>query len=462
MAQATTTNHRRSIEYHKCGIDPAYFVDTYAVIDEPQGAGVATIAFKLWAAQVQLLWTLLSENRVIILKARQLGITWLCCAYALWMCLFQSGRTVLAFSQGQEEANEIVRRVKVMFERLPEWLREITPTLVTDNAGELVWSNESRIKSFPATKKAGRSFTASLVLMDETAWMEYGEQLYTAVKPTVDNGGQLIVFSTANGEDNIFYRIWTEAEKGLNEFKAIFLAWWVHPKRDKRWYARTEKEYPSSALMRQEYPATPGEAFTNTGAERFLPNMILWDACEEVLPPLHPREPMVLSIDAGVTNDTFALTGTTRHPDPKRFATDVACRIAEKWEPERDQPIDFSKPEARIRWLCEHYNVIALTYDPYQLHDMATRLQNDGVVWVIPFNQGTERLESDKQLLDLITQKRYAHDGNADLREHIDNADKKTDAETRKLRIVKRASPKKVDLAVSASMGAYKCLELPL
>lgn len=459
MAQTAT---RENIEYAKCIGDVGYFTDTYCQIDEPQGADVSIIPFRLWAAQVQLLWTLLIEKRVIILKARQLGISWLLCAYALAMCLFQRGRVVLAFSRGQLEADELIRRVKVMYERLPYWLKTISPKLIKPNTSDLEWSNGSRMESLPATEGAGRSLTASLLIMDEFAWMKFATAVYTAAKPTVDNGGQLVILSTANGEDNLFYTLCQEAQKGLNGFKFVFLPWWVHPQRDAEWYARTEKGMPSSALMRQEYPATAEEAFTNTGAERFLPNMILWDNCKEELPPLSRREPIVLSIDAGVSNDNFALTGTTRHPDPKRYDTDVACRIAEKWVPERDKPIDFSKPETRIRWICENYNVIALTFDPYQLHDMATRLQNDGVVWCIAFPQGTDRLEADKQLLDLIMQQRYAHDGNADLREHIDNADKQVDAQSRKLRIIKRTPQKKVDLAVSASMGAYKCLELPL
>lgn len=458
MAQATSIK----AEWLASGADPAYFVDNFAIIDEPQGESISTLPFRLWYEQVQLLWDLLEVKRIIILKARQLGITWLCCAYALWLCIFHKGKTVLAFSQGQEEADEIIRRVKVMYERLPNAMLVLLPKLIKDNTSELKWGNGSRVKAFPATKKAGRSFTASLVLMDETAWMEWGEQLYTAVKPTVDNGGQLIVFSTANGEDNIFYRIWSEAEKGLNEFKAVFLPWSVHPKRNADWYAKTEREYPSSALMRQEYPATPEEAFTNTGAERFLASMLWWDNCLEALAPLSNREPLVLSADAGVSNDNFALVGVTRHPDPKRYDTDIAVRYVQKWQPERDKPLDFAIVEREIRGLCLAYNVICFTYDPYQMHDMATRLQNDGVVWVVPFPQGTDRLESDKQLLDLITSKRLAHDGNADLREHIDNADKQVDAQSRKLRIVKRTASKKVDACVALSMSAYKCLELPL
>jgi phage terminase large subunit-like protein len=82
-----------------------------------------------------------------------------------------------------------------------------------------------------------------------------------------------------------------------------------------------------------------------------------------------------------------------------------------------------------------------------------TRLNKESVVHTEPFNQGVPRLIADKNLLDLIVKKLIVHDGNPQLRTHIDNADKKVDQD-RKLRIVKRTQSLKVDLAVALSMAA--------
>lgn len=198
------------------------------------------------------------------------------------------------------------------------------------------------------------------------------------------------------------------------------------------------------------------------GEERFLPSMLMWDACREDLPALTRRDAMVLCADAGVSNDSFALVGVTRHPARHE---DVAVRFAQEWKPPRGGQINFGEPEAQIRAMCKRdsgINVIQLAYDPYQLHDMATRLQRDGVVMTHEFPQAGPRLEADKQLLDLIMQRRIAHDGNPALKAHVDNADRKPDPETRKLRIVKREQSLKVDLCVALSMAAYRCLKLPL
>ena len=193
--------------------------------------------------------------------------------------------------------------------------------------------------------------------------------------------------------------------------------------------------------------------------DRFLPSLTWWDACQEEIAPLTSREALVLAADAGVSSDCFALVGVTRHPARRQ---DVAVRYVRKWEPRGGQKLDFDEIEAEIRRVCGAFYVVQLTYDPYQLHQMGTRLLNEGVVWASEFPQGQARLVADRGLLDLITHRRLAHDGNRDLREHLDNADRKVEGEDRKVRLVKRATSLKIDLAVALSMAAQRCLDLNL
>lgn len=190
-------------------------------------------------------------------------------------------------------------------------------------------------------------------------------------------------------------------------------------------------------------------------AQHLLEHITLWDACQEALPPLRRDEPMVLAADAGVIDDNFGLVGVTRHPSRHEH---VAVRYARRWEP-RGGPIDFDEVEQEIERLCREHSIVQLTYDSYQLHQMMSGLLNRGVCWTDSFGQQTERLEGDKQLRDLILQRRIAHDGDQDLRQHIANADRKMDADNR-LRIVKRAQGLKIDLAVTLAMAAKRCLDL--
>jgi len=261
----------RAIELAKCLADCAYFCHNYGVIDDTQnhGEGGGTMPFHLWPAQVRVMWLMMTQRLLIILKARQLGISWLCCMYALWLCLFQPGKMVLCFSQGQTEANELIRRILALYERLPEWMLEAVPKLVKDTTEMLEWDNGSRVRSLPATQKAGRSLTASLVILDEAAFLAWARQLYTALKPTIDGGGQLIILSTANGLGNLFHQLWTRAVKKLNTFTTIFLPWWSRPARTRAWYNAQLGEYTDPTMVKQEYPANANEAFVSSGRVRF-------------------------------------------------------------------------------------------------------------------------------------------------------------------------------------------------
>ena len=220
----------------------------------------------------------------------------------------------------------------------------------------------------------------------------------------------------------------------------------------------------------------------------FLPDMTWWDNCKEDLPPLTPREPMVIGVDAATgrtttSSDCFAIVGVTRHPDRNRGADTIAVRYAKTWQARAGHKIDYRGtwdnpgPERELLRLCGYdmdaggtpipipgkgYNVLAVVYDPTELHDMAARLYRAGASWFKEFSQGALRNESDRQLLELIQQQRVAHDGNQELRDHIKNADRKTDESGHRLRIVKRVDSLKVDLAVSLSMAAHEAMRLNL
>lgn len=447
---------RGAIEVAKCSADCAYFTDTYGQLDQPQGdGGVATIPFRLWPAQTALLWRLMTERQILILKARQLGISWLLCAYALWLCLYHPGRVVLLFSRGQLEADELLRRIKVLYRRLPDWLRSALPNVTTDNASEIGWSNGSRAQSLPATENAGRSFTASLVVMDEFAFMQWADKLYTAVKPTIDGGGQLVILSTANGISNLFADLWERTLKGATRFLPVFLSWRMRPDRDDAWFAQVNQDAVDPLLVDQEYPSSPEQAFIATDRSSFLGSIIWWDECQAALPPLDNATPILLAADAGVADDTFALIGVTGAQGK------IAARYVRAWEPPPGGRLDYDPIQAEIEAFCSRHNVLQLFYDQYQLHQMMTNLLNRGIVWTEPFSQQAERLKADKALLDAIKGRTVTHDGNQLLRTHLANADKKlegSDPQQQRLRIVKRRQDLKIDAAVALSMAHYRAI----
>jgi Phage Terminase len=198
--------------------------------------------------------------------------------------------------------------------------------------------------------------------------------------------------------------------------------------------------------------------------DRFLSSISLWDACKQELPDLDAHTPVILVMDAGESDDNFGTLMISRHPSNDSL---LAVRYARAYVPEKGTPLDFDVIEQDIRDLCSRYAVQQIAYDPFLLGQMIRRLKtakSDGTlslpVECVPFPQGAARLEADKNLLDMITQRRIAHDGNRDLRKHLDNANSKRDSESRKLRIVKRMQSLKIDLAVCLSMGCARAFDV--
>ncbi|MBX3059327.1 MAG: terminase family protein [Anaerolineae bacterium] len=280
------------MEVEKCTQSLFYFILNYCFIEEPALHVTSWISFQLWPFQTAVLRGFLQHTLVTILKARQLGITWLVVAYALWLMLFRPGSIVLIFSAGDTEAKNLLARIKGMHEHLPEWLQA---AVTSNDEHKYFLANGSRAQSFASTKKAGRSMTASLVILDEADWLMWFQATMAAIKPTIDGGGQLIMLSTPDKEKpgSSFKAIWKAAQAGLNNYKAIFIPWSARPDRDEAWYGRQVADAETIDDVHQEYPATPAEALSGRSAtKRFQPGWI--NGCSDFIPAIQdPKAPAV-------------------------------------------------------------------------------------------------------------------------------------------------------------------------
>ena len=91
----------RAKELEYCKAHPDYFVETYCHIED-KDAPTIIVPFSLWPEQREALLSVHKERLNIILKARQLGVTWLTLAYAAHMLLTTSGCLVFALSRTED------------------------------------------------------------------------------------------------------------------------------------------------------------------------------------------------------------------------------------------------------------------------------------------------------------------------------------------------------------------------
>lgn len=191
-----------------------------------------------------------------------------------------------------------------------------------------------------------------------------------------------------------------------------------------------------------------------------------WKACYDPgLPALRNDEPIILAGDASVDHDGTALSVVTKHPNPLYSnGGKLALRACHLWTPSKTRPIDYTETiEAQIRYYCANYNVVQFTYDPYQLHDMATRLKKEFVVWCKPFGQMGQRLEADKAFQDKIRDRAVSHNGDIIMEQAIQNcAAKRVLNDNSKLRIIKKSNNALIDPAVATSMALYAIENLNL
>lgn len=233
------------------------------------------------------------------------------------------------------------------------------------------------------------------------------------------------------------------------------------------WNTRPRCEWQTQDYYAQEEAVLSAEEFDRihgniwaSATQKFIP-IEWWDACKGELPEV-PRQPMVVALDAAVSNDCFGIVGCTWLGDI------IQLRHARRWIPPKDGKLEYTGsadrnnteyPEGYLRWLVKTCNVVAVVYDEFQLHDFCTRLSAEHLAAFEAFPQAGQREVADSDLRRIIMEQRIAHDGHVDMREHIGNADRK-ELGDRKLRIVKRQPEKKIDLAVCLSMAAYKVNEI--
>ncbi len=200
---------------------------------------------------------------IVVLKARQLGLTWLALAFALWLLLFYPIATVLLFSRRDDEARDLLAvRLRGMYDRLPAWLK--SEPFGAENDHEWQLANGSRALAFPTT--AGDGYTATLAVVDEADLCPDLDRLMRAVKPTIDGGGRMVLLSRSDKSkpQSPFKRIYTAARQGRTDWAPVFLPWSARPARTQAWYdaQATDVFQRTGSLddMHEQYPATDVEA----------------------------------------------------------------------------------------------------------------------------------------------------------------------------------------------------------
>lgn len=173
-------------------------------------------------------------------------------AVMTWLLIFNKEYTIACLAHKQDQAIEIIDRIKTYYENIPLWLQ----------IGVKAWNRKSirlqtKTEVFAAATGSGsvRGRTLNFVFCDEFAIVpsNIAEDFYTGTFPTISSGTEtkFVIASTPKGF-NLFYKIWQDAEEGKSDFVPFSINWWDVPGRDEAWRA-AEIARTSEATFSQEY-----------------------------------------------------------------------------------------------------------------------------------------------------------------------------------------------------------------
>ena len=225
-------------EYVKCSQDPVYFIKQYIkIVSLDEGL----VPFDLWDFQEDIV-DKIHDNRFVIAKLpRQTGKSTTVVSYLLHYVLFNQDVNVAILANKLATARELLHRLKLAYEYLPKWMQQ---GIVEWNKGSIELENGSKILASATSSSAVRGGSFNMIFLDEFAYVPQGvaEEFFSSVYPTISSGQttKVLIVSTPKGL-NMFYRFWTDAVEGRNEYVPIEVHWSQVPGRDEKWKEQTIK-----------------------------------------------------------------------------------------------------------------------------------------------------------------------------------------------------------------------------
>ena len=223
-------------EYQKCMGDPIYFIENYMkIVSLDEGL----VPMNMYKFQKKMVKTF-HKNRFTICKLpRQSGKSTIIIAYLLHYVLFNPNVNVAILANKSSTARDILGRLQLGYEHLPKWLQQ---GVISWNKGSLDLENGSSILAASTSASAIRGGSYNIIFLDEFAYVPstVSEEFFSSVYPTISSGKttKVMIVSTPHGM-NMFYKLWTDAETGKNDYVPIEVHWSEVPGRDDVWKEET-------------------------------------------------------------------------------------------------------------------------------------------------------------------------------------------------------------------------------
>ena len=245
-----------SEEYIKCYTDKTriYMIESYLkTYDATQRKQVN---YTLFPRQKMFCEKLSLGSNCVCQKPRQCGATTTCGAFIACECVLADPTeplTILVIGNTLDLAQQMVSKIRDFLFQFPAWMwgedfmiEGVDPTKPPTkkqlfeicNTKELILKNGCRVVARSSGPDASRGVGGvSFLVFDEAAFIENGKDVYASAVPTVSTGGRIIMVSTPNGKDSLYYETCRQASlkgtKDWNNFEIVEFKWYQDPRYNK-------------------------------------------------------------------------------------------------------------------------------------------------------------------------------------------------------------------------------------
>ena len=250
--------------------DPAQWITDWGVTFDPRNPerGIPAMApFILFPKQIDAVNWLVSRwrNREdgLVEKSRDMGVSWLCVAVAVWLWTFHKGVVVGIGSRKEDyvdrlgDPSSLFWKVRAFIRLLPPQFRPVgykedkhapfMRVLNPENGSAIIGEAGSNI---------GRGARTSIYFKDESAFYEQPESIDAALSQT---SNCKIDVSTPNGEGNPFWK-----KRFGGKVPTFIFDWRDDPRKGPDWYEKQKHDLDPVVLAQEvdrDYSASIGNSF---------------------------------------------------------------------------------------------------------------------------------------------------------------------------------------------------------
>jgi hypothetical protein len=247
------TKEQVIMEYVKCMRDTPYALKTY--LQTYDNTVSKYVPLELFPDQISLLEDYENFNENIALKYRQAGVSTVTAAWVSKKLAFakkEKPEKILIIANKLDTSLEMANKIRAFVGQWPSWVNiDFAPEKNSQKHYKL--TNGCEVKAVATSKDALRGFTPTVLIFDEAAFIEADSDFWAACMASLSTGGKVIVVSTPNGYDPIYYEIYDQALRNMNDFKISEMYWFRDPRYTKDLYLVKTKDIIHYLLNKEEY-----------------------------------------------------------------------------------------------------------------------------------------------------------------------------------------------------------------